>query len=225
MKINKLLSNINYTPAKNREIEYLVIHYVGATGGAKNNCLYFQNVYRGASAHYFVDHSGEVWQCVEDKNISWHCGSDNPKINNSNSIGIEMCCRKNSSGWYFEEATVKATKELAKEIMAKYNIPIERVVRHYDVSGKNCPEPYVRNSKAWESFKAGLAPSTTIKASFTVGDKVKLAPDAVYYDGKQMPAWVKNSTLYLRELKGDRAIISTLAVGAITGAVNIKYLK
>lgn len=117
MKINKLLTKVNYKKATNRKIEYIVIHYVGATGGAEANCKYFHSIYRGVSAHYFVGHSGEIWQCVEDSNISWHCGAVSYKhkyCRNSNSIGIELCCRKSGSKWYFEDATVNAAIELTK---------------------------------------------------------------------------------------------------------------
>jgi N-acetylmuramoyl-L-alanine amidase CwlA len=41
-------------------------------------------------------------------------------------------------------------------LMAIYYIPVENVIRHYDVTGKKCPEPYVRDSKAWEAFKLAL---------------------------------------------------------------------
>ena len=37
--------------------------------------------------------------------------------------------------------------------MQKYNIPIENVIRHYDVTHKNCPAPFVENTKAWDNFK------------------------------------------------------------------------
>lgn len=154
MIINRLLTKVNYKKSNGRNIKYIVIHYVGATGGAKANCKYFLNTNRGASAHYFVGHQGEVWQCVEDKNVAWHCGSKY-KINNSNSIGIEMCCKKKGN-WYFEAKTVDAAVELTKMLMHKYSVPIHNVVRHYDVSGKVCPEPYVRDSKAWSEFKSRL---------------------------------------------------------------------
>lgn len=162
MQINKKLTKINYNKGNGRKIEYLVIHYVGATGGAEANCKYFEKLYRGSSAHYFVGHNGEVWQCVEDKDIAWHCGAlkyKHKECRNKNSIGIEMCCR-NSGGWYFEPATIAATIDLVKELMAKHNIPIENVIRHYDVTGKRCPEPYVRNVDDWNLFKSQL---TTIK--------------------------------------------------------------
>lgn len=154
MIINRLLTKVNYKQKNNRQIKYIVIHYVGATGGAEANCKYFRDTYRGASAHYFVGHKGEVWQCVEDKNVAWHCGSSN-KINNNNSIGIEMCCKKKGN-WYFEAATVDAAVELTKMLMNKYNVQIDGVVRHFDVNGKNCPEPYVRDETAWKAFKSRL---------------------------------------------------------------------
>lgn len=165
MNINKLLTKTNFRKGSNKQNKYIVIHYVGATGGAEANCKYFETVYRGASAHYFVGHKGEIWQCVEDKDISWHCGASSykhPYCRNSNSIGIEMCCRQNLSNgtWYFEEETIKATTELVKELMKKYNIPASNVIRHYDVTGKRCPEPYVRDTGAWNTFKASLTATT-----------------------------------------------------------------
>lgn len=158
MQINKRLTKVNYNKGNNRKINYIVIHYVGGEGSAENNCKYFERFYRGASTHYFVGHKGEVWQCVSDKDISWHCGAIKYKhklCRNANSIGIEMCCRKGSN-WYFENETVTATLALVKELMTKYNIPAANVIRHYDVTGKKCPEPYVRNTAAWDSFKLQL---------------------------------------------------------------------
>jgi N-acetylmuramoyl-L-alanine amidase CwlA len=165
MKINRLITRRNYTASSNRSIKYIVVHYVGATGGAEDNCKYFYSTYRGASAHYFVGHAGEVWQCVDDRNISWHCGATRYKhsgCRNTNSIGIELCCKKKDGKWYFEDATVSSAIELVKELMKKYNIPIENVIRHYDVTGKICPEPYVRDAEAWRAFKAQLTNKKTV---------------------------------------------------------------
>ena len=176
MVITNLLTKRNYQKGNNRKIQYIVIHYVGGTGSAKNNCLYFEKEYRGVSAHYFVGHSGEVYRCVEDTNIAWHCGAKqykHKKCRNANSIGIEMCCRKKGNTWYFEEATVKATIELTKELMKKYNIPKENVIRHYDVSGKVCPAPYVKNDTkhTWGGFINSF--STVAKKEETVKDNKK----------------------------------------------------
>ena len=95
MQINQLLTPYNYVPGSLKRVKYIVIHYVGALGGAEENCRFYASGYQGASAHYYVGFSGEIWQSVEDKNIAWHCGTRgkylHPECRNSNSIGIELC--------------------------------------------------------------------------------------------------------------------------------------
>ena len=168
MQINKLLTpyNLNRLGDTSR-IKYIVIHYVGATGGAEANCRYYASKYIGASAHYYVGFNGEIWQSVEDGDIAWHCGAKtyrHPECRNSNSIGIELCVRNKGSqaaesrDWYFEDATVQAATMLTRKLMEKYGVPADHVIRHYDVTGKICPNPYVYNHTAhtWEAFKAAL---------------------------------------------------------------------
>lgn len=170
MEIHKLLTPYNHNAGTVDRIKYIVIHYVGATGGAEANCKWYAGGNRGASAHYFVDFDGSIWQSVEDKDIAWHCGASSyrhPECRNANSIGIEMCVRNKGShadtsrDWYFEDATVAAAIELTRELMKKYNISAEHVIRHYDVTGKICPNPYVYNhtSHTWEQFKMAIAMS------------------------------------------------------------------
>ncbi len=163
MEIIKDITNTNKTISNNRKIEYLVIHYVGAVSTAKNNASYFKNTYRGASAHYFVD-DNEVVQVVEDKNIAWHCGNDvyYSGARNSNSLSIEMCCYKMSNGNLNVSSDTEARAiELSKELIKKYNIPIENVVRHYDVTHKNCPAPFVTDEEKWNNFKKKLQEEST----------------------------------------------------------------
>ena len=45
----------------------------------------------------------------------------------------------NHEGWYISDETLKQCVKLTKILMKKYNIPLERVIRHYDVTGKYCP--------------------------------------------------------------------------------------
>ena len=178
MKINKLLTKVNYQKGKNKQNKFIVIHYVGATGTAENNCKYFEKVYRGASANYFVGHKGEIWQCVEDKDIAWHCGALTYKhktCRNNNSIGVELCCLKKDGKFYFTDSTINQATLLVKELMKKYGIKVENVIRHYDVSGKRCPEPFVREPKEWEEFKAKLVdkkPTTTKKTTTEIAKEV-----------------------------------------------------
>lgn len=188
-KITKKISKVNRTVYSKRSIKYLVIHYVGAVSTAANNAAYFYTANRGASAHYFVDDSS-IWQVVEDKNAAWHCGgglqgsgghSFYKKCTNANSIGIEMCCKKDKSGkLYITEKTIAQTTKLVQYLMDQYDIPASRVIRHYDVTGKHCPAPYIPEAK-WDKLKQTLTgkkevippyPTITLQRGDT-GEQVK----------------------------------------------------
>ena len=70
-----------------------------------------------------------------------------------------------------------------------------------------------------------VSSSGSAAASLAVGDKVKLASNApVYGSSTKFSSWVYSSTLYVREISGNRIVISTQKTGAITGAVDKKYL-
>lgn len=179
-KIKKKISRRNRTLYKNRSIKYLVIHYVGAVSKAADNAKYFYSVYRGASAHYFVDDSS-IWQAVEDKNAAWHCGgglqgsgghSFYKKCNNSNSVGIELCCKKDKNDkLYITDKTLKNAAKLVQYLQSKYDIPDSRVIRHYDVTGKICPGPYI-NSAKWSAAKKVLIGGAAAPAKKPVKLKV-----------------------------------------------------
>lgn len=164
--IQSNLTTRNYsTGSSTNRIKYIVIHYTANNGDtAWGNTNYFKSTYRGASAHYFVDEKS-IWRCVEDKNIAWHCGGGLQGSNghtyhnickNSNSIGIEMCSRISNGRYYFKDETIINCIELTKYLMNKYNIPESNVIRHYDVTGKICPEPFVKSTSAWNNFKSKL---------------------------------------------------------------------
>ena len=156
---NRLITKVNRTIRTDKKNDWLTIHYVGAESTAENNAKYFEKIYRGASAQYFVDEIS-VWQCVEDKDDAWHVGGAKKYYNscrNNNSIAIEMCCKKNAEGkWYFEKETIENTIWLATQICKKYNIPISHVVRHYDCTHKVCPAPYVKTPSLWTEFRKRL---------------------------------------------------------------------
>lgn len=154
----------NYTARRTSAIRYIVIHYVGAVSTARQNGVYFQGANRQASAHYFVDETAVV-QSVPDTGRAWHCGAASyrhPECRNDNSLGVELCCRQNADGtWCFAPETVTRAVQLVRTLMAQYGVEIDHIVRHYDVTGKVCPEPFVRDAAQWANFKARLtAPET-----------------------------------------------------------------
>lgn len=162
MEIKELLAHAsNYSKGRHTAIKFLVLHYTANNGDtAFSNCKYFSGANRNASSHYFVDEKG-IYRSVRDMNVAWHCGSmkgyKHKYCRNTNSIGIEMCSRKDKKGrFYIKEETVTNAIELTKQLMKKYNIPIENVLRHYDVTGKMCPRPFVEDEMLWIDFKDRL---------------------------------------------------------------------
>ena len=205
MDIKTLLSKRNFTAMKNKVNRFIVIHYVGAVSSALSNAKYFEKIYRAESAHYFVD-DNDVYQVVREKDAAWHCGANYYKhlsCRNSNSIGIEMCCYRNSKGEIdVSEATIEKTVKLVKELMAKYNIPVENVLRHYDVTGKNCPAPFVKNNNRWIDFINKV--KGEIKGKYNAGQALDiLLPVNTAYqtenesivDDSKNQFWVHNSVI------------------------------
>lgn len=155
----------NYRAGRTQPVRYIVMHYTANNGDtARNNCDYYHRVGGlQASAHYFVDEHGAM-QSVRECDTAWHCGARaywHPECRNGNSIGIEMCSRKRADGsYYIKPETVANAAALAREIMQRYGIDTEHVLRHYDVTGKRCPMPWVDDPAQWAAFKDMLTTNT-----------------------------------------------------------------
>lgn len=165
----QLANSENYGGSRNAsQIRYLVYHYTGNDGDrAANNAKYFQNNIVKASAHYFVDDT-TVWRSVPDLKVAWSVGGSKYAnadktgggtmygvITNTNSISIEMCDTIRNGVYQASEATLANAAALGRALMEKYDIPIENVYRHFDVTGKHCPS-YLVNAQKWAEFKKRL---------------------------------------------------------------------
>lgn len=164
VKIKKIANRRNYGSMRDtNRIKYLIIHYTANDGdSAIGNAKYFANNVIGASAHYFVDDK-TIYNSVPDEYIAWAVGDEKWKntkgakwykiCTNANSLSIELCDTQKNGYYNFTEATLQNAARLAAELMIKYNIPMENLGRHYDVSGKLCPRPMVDDEAKWEDFK------------------------------------------------------------------------
>lgn len=148
----------NLNVRTSRDVAYVVMHYTGnAKDTAKANANYFSSPGRGASAHFFVDDS-EIYQSVELKDTAWHCGAKTYYHNscrNANSIGIEMCCT--AGNYKISEKTKENAACLCACICKMLGISAggvdTYVLRHYDVTHKNCPAQMAGDAGEWTEFK------------------------------------------------------------------------
>ena len=191
MNIIKKTSTVHTAAYARRPILYLVIHYTAGTnskaGTARSVAAMFGNPNnRPASADFIVD-DGEIVQYNPDplNRYTYAVGGGKygvlytkeaaklyGKTRNFNSISIEICSRKTNTrkldaidtDWYLTDAAVANAVELAKYLMQKYHIPLDRVIMHHHVNGKLCPQPWSLNDSrlvGWQKFKARLTAGTT----------------------------------------------------------------
>ena len=137
-----------------KEVNGIVVHYVGNPGTtAQNNRNYFADLAENgaayASAHFVIGLDGEVIQCVPLDEIAYCSNS-----RNSDTISIE-CCHPDEGG-AFNQATYDSLVELTAFLADYYGLTADEVIRHYDVTGKECPKYYVDNEDAWLRFKADV---------------------------------------------------------------------
>lgn len=151
-------NNDNLNNNTSRNVSYVVMHYTGnSKDTAKANANYFSGAGRNASAHFFVD-DAEIYQSVELRDTAWHCGAKSYKhgsCRNANSVGIEMCCA--AGNYRISDRTKENAAYLCAFLCKMLGIGASGVdsyvLRHYDVTGKNCPAQMVSNPTEWQEFK------------------------------------------------------------------------
>lgn len=208
----------NYSPGRSKPIKYIVIHYTSNNGDtARGNASYFSSKILRASANYFVDEN-EIYLSVSEQDTAWHCGTTgtykHTDCRNVNSLGVELCSRKDGAGkYFFTKETVDNAVDLVKELMTKYNVPIENVIRHYDVTGKNCPAPFVQDEKQWQAFKARLEEEEEMEIKYS---EIEMP------DGKvlTLPAYIVDGSTFTQL----RPVLETLGykVGWKDGKITIQ---
>ena len=139
------------------KINGVVIHYVGNPGTtAHANRNYFESLSSGeegtyASSHFVVGLDGEVIQCVPLTEIAYASNS-----RNEDTVSIEVC-HPDETG-EFSHVTYDRTVELTAWLCREFRLdPETDVIRHYDVTGKECPRYYVEHPEAWDTFRADVA--------------------------------------------------------------------
>lgn len=151
----------NRTPQQRtkNDIRYIVVHDTANKekgADANHHYAFFNSGAQGMSADFFVDDE-EILQ-VNDyyQYYTWHCGDSQSQneITNTNSIGVEICVNEDGN---YKKAVQNAALLICK-LMAELSIDETHVVRHYDVSGKNCPASMSkRNWNGWNKLQKKIA--------------------------------------------------------------------
>lgn len=198
-KIIKHTNSIYHnTSPRYNAVQFIVLHYTADLGVAANHITAFSRLTStSASADFFVDEVGIYQYNTNLKNrYCWAVGGGRQSqyggkyfniCTNPNSISIEMCVKSNGGslaangdGWYFEEKTLANAVALTQYLMKEFNIPINRVIRHFDVTGKICPgvrgynTGFGNTEEKWKALLARIngAPVPIEKETSTASPKI-----------------------------------------------------
>lgn len=133
-----------------KKITGIVVHYTANPGAsAMDNRNYFENLKDShetkVSSNFVVGLEGEIVQCVPTWEEAYASNS-----RNIDTVSIE-CCHPDETG-KFNDKTYQSMVELCAWLCLKFGLDENDVIRHYDVTGKDCPKYFVENEKAWRQF-------------------------------------------------------------------------
>ena len=124
----------------------IVIHYVGNPGStAQQNRDYYANPSSDVSSHFVIGLKGEIIQC-----IPLHEKSSASKHRNKDTISIEVC-HPDESG-KFTDASYQSLVKLTAWLCDICDLDSGDIIRHYDITGKQCPLYFVTHEDAWKQF-------------------------------------------------------------------------
>ena len=137
------------------QVNGIVVHYTANPGSsAQNNRDYFENLSKtgenSVSSHFVIGIDGEIIQCIPTSEVAY---ASNHR--NSDTISIE-CCHPDESG-VFTDSTYTSLVQLTAWLCRDHGIEASDVIRHYDVTGKNCPKYFVEHEDAWAQFREDVA--------------------------------------------------------------------
>ena len=200
--------------------KYITIHNTSNSAPAQNEVSYMKNNNNSTSFHVCVDEK-YVIQAIPFNRNAWHAGDGANGTGNRQSIGIEIA-RSTGDINLFKQAEQNCAEYVAK-LLKNYGWGIDRVKRHKDWSGKNCPHRtmeigWTRFLNMIQKELDKLNGKTTTTTSFKVGDKVKVKSTATTYANstKNIPQWVKNGTYTVSKISGSKVLLKE-----ITSWVNV----
>ena len=133
------------------QINGIAVHYTANPGAtAQQNRDYFENLKDSqqtqVSSHFVIGLEGEIIQCIPSSEMSYATNE-----RNVDTLSIE-CCHPDETG-KLKKATYNSLVDLTAWLCSRFILSTDDIIRHYDVTGKNCPKYFVENPEKWEQFK------------------------------------------------------------------------
>lgn len=161
MNINRKYISVNRFSrpgVKRSSTKKIVWHYTANPGAsAANHYEYFEGLKnqnpnddekdRYASANTFIDRV-QILEIIPLGEEAYQAGKE---AMNEQSIGVELCIEEDGT---FHPDTIKNAIEYGAYLAKTYGLnPLVDFIRHYDVTGKICPKPWVDHPEQFIQFK------------------------------------------------------------------------
>lgn len=246
----------NHSGQRTHSIDRISPHCVVGQCTAESLGDWFAKESTQASSNYGIDKNGRVGMYVEEKNRSWCTSSNsndqravtievasdakhpyamkNAAYNSLIDLCVDICKRNGKTKliWFGDKNKALQYKPVPNEMI---------ITVHRWFANKSCPGEwlYSRLGDLADKVTAKLSgttenkkeepkeePKPEVTSNIKKGDVVKIKSGAKYYNGKDVPTWVRNKTWIVKECVGDRAVIDKSADGknAICSPINVQYL-
>jgi N-acetylmuramoyl-L-alanine amidase CwlA len=197
VKLNYEKKHIRFNPYSRSgdkliKLQAVVIHYTANPGGdADMHYRYFNGLKgRYAGAHIFVD-KDKALEVIPLDEVAYHANERNPKLSTLNAstsyypkgnanlltVGIEMCLEPDGQ---LHPDTIERARLVVKMLQDKFpqlKDTKNRIIRHYDVTGKNCPKPFVEDEQKWNAFLYSI--DQPVKTQSKPKEEVKIVENAI----------------------------------------------
>lgn len=159
-------------------VRAIIVHYPGWTGDKIQNMYeYFSNPSRYASAHDGI-YGHVVANYIPRDEVTFNCGAweksdkkapeNGPFYNedivelfkqnngycmpNNYTISVEACVEADGE---YSKNTLNTLRKYIAQRLQENSLTIKDVYRHYDITGKACPKPFLDENK-WSAFKKSI---------------------------------------------------------------------
>ena len=135
---------------KLKGVKDIVVHYVGNPGTtAQQNHDFYAGNQSNVSSHFVVGLDGEIIQCIPIN--EWSAASN---WRNNDTISIEVC-HPDETG-KFKKKTYSSLVKIVAWLENICDIDESHVIRHYDITKKECPRYFVQHEDKWKTFKKNV---------------------------------------------------------------------
>ncbi len=140
---------------------------------ARTIASHFASPRSGVSAHFIIGKGGEIVQCVPEEKRAFHAGPSlfrgRDRVNDY-SLGIELVNGQTGSD-PFTAAQYAALGRLVRHLVARFEIPTDRIIGHHDVTNR----PAIKRDPApnfdWDRFLSAIPDATGKRARQVVENR------------------------------------------------------